>query len=233
MRIAFAKVVLHAVSISVAIVQQGTAELPLPKGTQVEDPIAVPVSFSFTPHIPGEAAWSIEVLPDRTGTYREQAENGPHQPITVSEAVWKRLSAGNTTVRGGHCETKLKGIAQTGTKTISFVLGPSAPVSCTFNYSDDERLNDAASAFLAVAETIREGAKLQRDHRFDKLALDTDIETLVSEVAAGRALEPGNIASVLRSLAEDERVIDRVRRKAARLLQDAGVDAPALPDKPR
>ena len=36
---------------------------------------------------------------------------------------------------------KEKNIAKTGIKTISYVAGPSMS-TCTFNYSDDEKLND-------------------------------------------------------------------------------------------
>jgi hypothetical protein len=126
----------------------------------------------------------------------------------------------------------MNGIAQTGEKTFSLAFG-AALSSCTFNYSDDEKLNDAASAFIALAETIRLGMKLQHDHRFDKLSLDADMDALLSEAGEGRALEPGNIGPVLQSLVDDDHVIDRVRRKAARLLQDAGAASPSAAAKPR
>ncbi len=172
-------------------------------------------------------SWEIELGADRSGSYRELAEGAPSQPMHVSEAVWKKLQAGTRAVRNGRCETKQKGIAQTGKKTFSMTNGV-ALKSCSFNFSDDESLNVAGSAFIALADTMQQGAKLQHDLRFARLALDPDIDTLLEGVTAGRSLEPGNISPVLQSIVADDHVIDRVRRKAARLLQTA---APAA-DKP-
>ena len=88
-------------------------------------------------------------------------------------------------------------------------------------------MNAAANTFIGLAETLHMGEKLQHDHRFDRLALDSDMDVLESAVNEGRALEVGNIAPVLLSVVADDRVIDRARRKAARLLQGAGVAVPA------
>ena len=54
---------------------------------------------------------------------------------------------------------------------------------------------------------------------FDRLGLDSELEGLQNEVAGERALDLGNIAPVLQSIIADERVMDRVRRKAERLLK--------------
>jgi uncharacterized protein (UPF0147 family) len=52
------------------------------------------------------------------------------------------------------------------------------------------------------------------------------MDALVSENAAGRAIEIQNIARTLQSIIDDDRVMERVRRKAARLLQDAAGTPP-------
>jgi hypothetical protein len=171
--------------------------------------------------------WSIEVGEDRHGRYDRLADGAKpsvesKQALTVSEATQDRLRAGYKAVVGGACETKVKHLAQTGAKRIAYTAGASdAWSSCTFNYSDDKGLMDAVSAFQAIAETMQTGEKLQHSHRYDKLGLDAQLESLVNEAKEGRALEIQNIGPVLKSIAEDERVIDRARRKAARLLQDA------------
>jgi hypothetical protein len=140
-----------------------------------------------------------------------------------------RIQQGTARVQPNACEGKEKNIAQTGRKVIKLERG-GISVSCSFNYSDDSKLMDAVAAFEALAETIRAGERLAHEHRFDRLALDAEIERLTNEITDGRALEPGNIAPILQSLAEDDRVIDRVRRKAQRLLsQSAEVSAPASP----
>jgi hypothetical protein len=80
---------------------------------------------------------------------------------------------------------------------------------------------DTAAAFQAIAETMQIGATLQHLHRFDRLGLDAEMDTLAAEAKEGNAIEMQNIAPTLQSIVDDERVIERVRRKAARLLQPA------------
>jgi hypothetical protein len=99
--------------------------------------------------------------------------------------------------------------------------GSDAWSACTFNYSDDKALMDAVAGFQAIAATMQTGARLQHAHRYDRLALDADMDSLGEAVKNGTAIELENIAPVLQSIVDDERVIDRARRKAARLLQDA------------
>jgi hypothetical protein len=147
------------------------------------------------------------------------------QKISVSPDVLRKAILASPAVKAGSCETHSKHLAQTGRKTLVFsVAGSSA--NCEFNYSDDEKVNAAVSVFQAIAETIDYGRKLEHTHRFDRLGLDAQIDFLISEAKEGHAIELQNIAPVLNSIVNDERVIDRARRKAARLLQDA-VPSPA------
>ena len=192
---------------------------------------------SFTLDWPDAAVphWSIEVgeeIGDKSsGRYDElgggaQASARTTQPITVTRATSERLRAPYKTVVSGNCETKAKHIAQTGTKRLAYTMdGSDVWSSCTFNFSDDAAVMDAAAAFQAIAETLQYGARLQHEHRFDRLGLDAEMDSLISENKDGRAIELQNIAPVLQSIVDDDRVIDRVRRKAARLLQDV-VPAP-------
>jgi hypothetical protein len=70
-----------------------------------------------------------------------------------------------------------------------------------------------------IVRTLDTGRKLDFDHRFDRLGLDEDTAALVEDVAAGRAIEVGAIARTLRSIAADNEVLERVRGRAASLLQ--------------
>ena len=79
---------------------------------------------------------------------------------------------------------------------------------------------EVATTFIALAETLQAGERLANKHRFDRLGLDMEMDTLEGEVKGGRALEVGNIRPVLNAIIEDDRVIERVRRTAARLLQE-------------
>ena len=144
------------------------------------------------------------------------------RPLVVTAPVLKKLFAAVPAVRSHRCESHSHGIAQTGTKTIRYAQGDGA-AECTYNYSDDERLNAATELLEALNETMQFGDRLTNKLRFDRLGLDVEMENLQSAVSEGRAIELGNIASVLEAVQNDDRVMDRVRRKASRLLESAGV----------
>jgi len=116
------------------------------------------------------------------------------------------------------CESKAKNIADTGKKTLHY-LGDDGEGTCVYNYSQDKRVVMLTDTFLAIAATLDIGRKLDFDHRFDRLGLDAVSAQLVQDVDAGRAIEMGAIAPTLRSLAADSEVMERVRSRAAKLLQ--------------
>jgi hypothetical protein len=185
------------------------------------------VELSMKPRADDPApAWRVRLQADGAGTYSESGVTAATMPLTVGQETLQRVRLGEHAAKSGKCETKAKKIAQTGEKTIRFEeLGKVA--ECTFNYSDDQGLMDAIAAFQAVAETMQRGERLQHDLRYDRLGLDAEMESLVEAKQSGSAIEIGNLTPILQALIEDDHVIDRVRRRAARLLQDAGSSVPA------
>jgi hypothetical protein len=115
------------------------------------------------------------------------------------------------------CTSKLKNIADTGTKTLTY-SGPDAAGACTYNYSDVKEVQTLTEIFEGVAETMDKGRELDRLRRYDRLGLDAAIKFLAQEVAEGRALEVQTIAASLNAIASDTQVMDRVRAKANALL---------------
>ena len=102
-------------------------------------------------------------------------------------------------------------MAKTGEKTIRYEAEEKT-AECTFNYSDDAGLMGTTAAFLAIADTMQRGERLQHELRYDRLGLDAEMESLVAAQKDGSAIEIGNIASILQTLVSDDHVIDRVRR---------------------
>jgi hypothetical protein len=168
----------------------------------------------------GEAGTGVFSSRLAAGTAIDMQPGDGGKAIHVSGPVLKKLFAAVPMVEGGRCETHNKGIAKTGVKILRYA-GNGHEAECTYNYSDDERVNEATSTFEAIAETMLYGDRLAAKLRFDRLGLDMELDGLQSAVSEGRALEVENIAPVLQSLVEDERVMDRVRRKAQQLLQTA------------
>ncbi len=184
--------------------------------------IRSPISFEFERQGLSIPHWGITVNPDGSGVYWEPAavsERYPDgrvtQPLHITAPTLQRLRAGDERAATQHCETKAKNIANTGRKTLTTVAG-----ACVFNYSDDKGVMDASDAFQAIAETMQAGARLVRKRRFDRLGLDAEINTLDESLKSGRAIELANIAPVLRAIANDADVLERVRTKAARWLKE-------------
>lgn len=158
------------------------------------------------------------------------ATAGGETPISVQPATMKKLFAAVPLVKSDRCESHNKNIAQTGIKTLRYTAGGSS-FECTYNYSLDDRVNVATAYFEAIGETMRFGERLTAKLRFDRLGLDADMDGLQSAATEGRAIELGNIIPVLQKLENDDRVMDRVRRKAEVLLQMASTGAQPARDK--
>jgi hypothetical protein len=183
----------------------------------------VMVTFSLKPNGSTEEAWRIVAFGNGTGTYSSHREGKwIDTPITLSSSTLQKIGRSEASVKRRDCETKLKNIAHTGQKRLMYGLGPTE-LDCTFNYSDDDGVNAAAEAFQAIAVTIHMGEQLKHSLRYDRLGLDEEIDSLVDEVKRGGAIEIQNIAPVLQSLVDDDRVMERVKRKAAHLLEGAGI----------
>jgi hypothetical protein len=202
------------------VLSSAVAEASALKWTAVELSM-VPRSDEVSP------PWKVRLQADGAGMYSEGATaDGRQMPLTVSAATLERMKQGEHAAKSGKCETKAKNVAKTGEKTIRYESADKM-AECTFNYSDDTGLMSTTAVFLAIADTIQRGERLQHDLRYDRLGLDAEMESLVTAQKDGTAIEVGNIASILQSLVSDDHVIDRVRRRAARLLQDTGLPVPA------
>ena len=119
------------------------------------------------------------------------------------------------------CASKLKNIADTGKKTLTY-LGPQDPPppqgSCTYNYADDKRVQTLTDIFEGLATTMDEGRRLDFMHRYDRLGLDAELGSFTQEVAEGHAIELATIARSLDSIKTDPELLQRARTRAAALL---------------
>ncbi len=185
--------------------------------------------FSLDRPGPPPLQYTLTVAEDGSGSFAARPAEGvagDPKAIHVNAPTLKKLFAAVPMVEGGRCETHSKGIAKTGVKVLHYT-GAGRDAQCEYNYSDDDRVNDATTAFEGIAETLLFGDRLAAKLRFDRLGLDTELDDLQTAVREGRALDVENIAPVLKKVSEDERAMDRVRRKAERLLQDAQVSQTA------
>ena len=183
------------------------------------------------------AKYVIEVQEDGSGHFRSeegdpspddpQSQPGGSQdrPIRVSQALRANLfaAARKNKFFAIRCEDSGKNIAFQGTKTLEYE-GPDGKGSCTYNWSKYAQINKLSDQFEAIAMTLEEGAKLQRQYEHGRLSLDSEIEVLEQMARDGRATEIQNIAPILQTLAGDDAVLQRVQRRARALLEMAKTD---------
>ena len=118
------------------------------------------------------------------------------------------------------CESHYK-VAFQGWKKISY-SGPEGQGSCTFNYSQDKQIQTLGESLVGVAETLREGARLELLLQHDRLGLDQEMEYITDSAKDGRLREIVAIRDILERLAQDDELLERVRKRARSLLAQAG-----------
>lgn len=177
--------------------------------------------------------WVLTLHPDGSGHFESTmgpAAADPGQDIrtpNVNRDV--RLSphfvAGAFKVAERHawfndaCESHDK-VAFQGWKTLRYA-GPAGKGSCTFNYSRQKDIQDLGESFLAVAQTILEGVRLEMLLQHDPLGLEKEMESLSSAAQDGRAQQLCAIKDILERLAQDDAVMMMVRKQARLLLERA------------
>ena len=179
-------------------------------------------------------SYRFKLSEDGRGTYL--ADYPPTPPATPGEHVEVPLAlhagtakkifeqARSTQVLHSNCETKAKNIAQTGQKTLTYVDSGGTTTMCTWNYSDKADVAALQNEFIAMAETLDTGRRLRMEQRFDRLALDREMDFLLDEVKDGRAQGLENIMPVLQAIADDQSLLERVRARAKSLLELSAVE---------
>ena len=191
----------------------------------------VRIEFSNPALIP--AIWTLELHPDGSGHFRSERGSAPHDPMVWREPPDLDTDLKVSTAFAAHvfetaaaehhfqmdCESRAK-VAFQGTKRLGYA-GPDGSGSCTFNYSRDKQVQELGDALEAVAATIVEGARLERLRQHDRLGLDQEMQNFAEMTTDGRAAEVGAIRDELERIADDDALMDRVRRRARELLAKA------------
>jgi hypothetical protein len=118
------------------------------------------------------------------------------------------------------CESRAK-VAFHGWEMFSY-SGPEGQGSCAFNYSQDKQIQAFGESLIGVAETLHEGARLELLLQHDRLGLDREMEYISDSAKDGRLREIVAIRDILQRLAQDDELLERVRKRARNLLAQAG-----------
>jgi hypothetical protein len=189
------------------------------------------IRFTYdNPKLP--AKYFVTVEEDGDGRFRSE-ESGPSdgasmssepqdRPIHVSKSLRDAMfaTARKNKLFAFSCDDGGKNVAFQGTKTLEYE-GPEGKGSCVYNWSKNAQIDKLTDQFEAIAATLDEGGKLQREYEHGRLSLDAEMETLEQMVHDGRAIQVQNIAPILQTLANDDAVLQRVQRRARALLEAA------------
>jgi hypothetical protein len=118
------------------------------------------------------------------------------------------------------CESHLK-VAFQGWKKLTYD-GPEGHGSCTFNFSQNKEIQALGDSLISVAETLREGERLEMLLQHDRLGLDQEMEYITAGAKDGRMQQICAIRGILKRLVDDDQVLERVRKRAQYLLAHAG-----------
>ncbi len=174
--------------------------------------------------------WVLTLGPDGSGHFRSERGGAAADPaqgiepapvnrdIQVSPAFAARIfdAARREKFFQWECESHMK-VAFQGLKKLTY-QGPEGSGTCTFNYSKDKDLEALGESLVAVAGAILEGARLESLLQHDRLGLDKETEYLVDAAKDGRVQQLGTIGGILQRLADDDQVMERVRKRAKELL---------------
>lgn len=174
--------------------------------------------------------WTLKLNPDGSGHFRSQRGNAHAQDpqgmetpdvdrdVKVSEEFAQHVfqEAHGHALHREDCESHMK-VAFQGWKKLTY-SGPDGQWSCEFNYSRDKQLQELGDSLLAVASTILEGARLEMLLQHDRLGLDHEMEYVSDATGDGRLAQLCAIRSILERLADDQEVMERVRKRARLLL---------------
>jgi hypothetical protein len=142
--------------------------------------------------------------------------------FSISETTRTRLFdlARRANYFDGELDSKKKGLASTGAKTLTYKDGQRVR-QATYNYSQIPAVQELTRILQNLSTTLEFGRRLDYYHRYQKLALDDELKRM-EEMAKQNSLEElGAVAPMLEQIANDQTVINPVRARAQRLLQQA------------
>jgi len=189
-------------------------------------------SVSFSCDFPGSdpAHYVVSVSSDGHGNY---FSNGKLSPDSESDqSVTLQFTAPQPTVARifdlarkahyfeGNVDTKRKNIASTGEKTLTYVDGKKN-TSATYNYSTVPAVQELTTVFQNLSSMLEFGRRLEYDLRYQKLALDEELERLQEALTAPS--DAAVVAPILEKIVNDSSVLNGARARAQRLLLGAGV----------
>ncbi len=187
---------------------------------------------TFTLDFPGSepSHYAIAVSPngrssyDSDGKLSHDSEGEPfHLDFSMSPDTSKRVFELTEKAQyfQGKVDSGKKNLASTGAKTLAY-KDSGRNTSATYNYSPVPAVQQLTQLFQSLSATLEYGRRLQYFHRYQKLALDEELKRM-EEAANNKTLEEmAAVVPILQTIATDQSVINPVRARAQRMIEQAG-----------
>ncbi len=187
---------------------------------------AQPPHYVIAVQSTGTAAYRSDPAPEKG----EMAGDPYFTKFVVSEPTRTQifeLAKQANYFKGSFDYTKSR-IAQTGTKTLTYMEGPlvenlNYPVQgrenqASFNWSENPAIQQLTKIFQNMSMTFELGRTLDFERRFDKLGLEATLKYAEEQQKQGNLQQLQVIAPVLKRIANDVSVMNIARERAKRLL---------------
>jgi hypothetical protein len=186
---------------------------------------------TFTLDFPGSepSHYAISVSSDGHSTYDSDGKLSPdsegdpfHLDFSMSAPTRQRVFelAERAHYFEGEIDSRKKNLASTGRKTLTY-KGSGRSTTATYNYSPVAAVQQITQLFQSLSLTLEFGRRLQYFHRYQKLALDEELKRM-EEAANGHGLEEVSaVVPMLQAIASDITVINPVRARALRMIEQA------------
>jgi len=192
-------------------------------------------SVTFTLDFPGSdpSHYMISVSSDGHASYESngriaagsepQSDDFFRLDFTPSQALSVRIFelAKRAHYFEGEIETRKRGLASTGAKTLAYKEGTRS-TQANYNYSPLPAVQELTRTFQSISATLEFGHRLEYYYRHQKLALDDELKRMEEMAKSGDLEELPAVAPILRKILDDPTVINVVRYRARRLLLRAG-----------
>ncbi len=197
------------------------------------DPATVTFSLDFPNSVPDH--YSISVTSDGRAHYACRARISDESEdrddyrtdFTLSDTTRERIFqlASQSHYFSGKIDSGNHKLAFTGTKKLVYSDGKRNN-SADYNYSMVLAVQQLTTLFQNMAATLEYGRRILYEHRYQKLALDDELEHMEDQARDGELGELQAVKPILQKVYDDPSVMNVARARAQRIMDLGDMPAP-------
>ena len=187
---------------------------------------------TFTLDFPGSepSHYVISVSSDGHSTYESDGKLSPdseadpfHLDFMVSPGTQDMVFdlAKRANYFQGQIDSNKRKLASTGVKTLTYKDAQRSGTG-TYNYSQIQAVQQITMLFQNLSTTLEFGRRLEYYHHYQKLALDEELKRMEEMAKENNLVELPAVVPILQRIMIDTSVINPVRARAQRMVEQAG-----------